>query len=101
MAKKKIEENVAAPVMEAPKKAAAKKAPVKKTTVKKVFVINAETAGFKAGDVYNALATESKSLSVKEIAKVANISEEEALIGMGWLFKEGKIKDDGELITLA
>lgn len=101
MAKKKIEENVAAPVKEAPKKAAAKKAPVKKTTVKKVFVINAETAGFKAGDVYNALATEGKSLSVKEIAKVANISEEEALIGMGWLFKEGKIKDDGELITLA
>lgn len=101
MAKKKIEENVAAPVKEAPKKAAAKKAPVKKTTVKKVFVINAETAGFKAGDVYNALATEGKSLSVKEIAKVAKISEEEALIGMGWLFKEGKIKDDGELITLA
>jgi len=101
MAKKKIEENVAAPVKEAPKKAAAKKAPVKKTTVKNVFVINAETAGFKAGDVYNALATECKSLSVKEIAKVAKISEEEALIGMGWLFKEGKIKDDGELITLA
>ena len=101
MAKKKIEENVAAPVQEAPKKAAAKKAPVKKTTVKNVFVINAETAGFKAGDVYNALATEGKSLSVKEIAKVAKISEEEALIGMGWLFKEGKIKDDGELITLA
>jgi hypothetical protein len=101
MAKMKNEENVAAPVKEAPKKVAAKKAPAKKTAAKKDFAINAEIAGFKAGDVYNALATEGKSLSVKEIAKVAKISEEETLVGMGWLFKEGKIKADGELIALA
>jgi len=101
MAKMKIEENVAAPVTEAPKKTAVKKAPVKKTAAKKEFVINAETAGFKAGDVYNALAVEGKSLSIKEIAKVANISEEETLVGIGWLFKEGKIKEDDGLIALA
>ena len=32
-----------------------------------------------------------KALTVKEIAKAAKISEEETLLGMGWLFKEGKI----------
>ena len=63
--------------------------------------INAETVGFKAGDVYQALATAGKALSVKEIAKAAKISDEETLLGMGWLFKEGKIKGENNLITLA
>ena len=76
----------------APKKAAEKKAAV---------VINAENVGFKAGDVYQALATAGKALAVAEIAKAAHISEEETLLGMGWLFKEGKIKDEGEKVALA
>lgn len=107
MAKKKNEEKVAAPVKEAPKKATVKKvaakkaAPAKKVTEKKEFVINAETAGFKAGDVYTALANADRALTVKEIAKEAKISEEETLVGMGWLFKEGKIKEDGEFFALA
>jgi hypothetical protein len=102
MAKKKIEEKVAAPVKEATKKVTVKKAPAKKAApAKKEIVINAELAGFKAGDVYNALAAEGKSMSIKAIAKAAKISEEEVLVGMGWLFKEGKIKEDGELIALA
>lgn len=84
------------------KKAAAPKAETKKAAVKKVvFEINAETVGFKAGDVYQALATAEKPLSVAEIAKTAKISNEEALLGMGWLFKEGKIKDAEGKITLA
>jgi len=89
------------------KKAVAAEAPAKKTTKKATaakkaeLVINAETVGFKAGDVYQALAAAEKSLSVKEIAKLAKISEEETFLGIGWLFKEGKIEADGEKVKLA
>ena len=76
----------------APKAAAAKKA---------VLAITAENAGFKAGDVYQALAAAGKALTVKEIAKAAKISEEATLLGLGWLFKEGKLANDGEKVTLA
>lgn len=83
-------------------KAAAKKPATKKVAAKKVvFEINAESVGFKAGDVYQALATAEKALSVAEIAKAAKITTEEALLGMGWLFKEGKVKDAEGKITLA
>ena len=84
------------------KAAAAKKTTtVKKTAAKSVLAVNAENAGFKAGDVYQALAAAEKALTVKEIAKVAQISEEETLLGLGWLFKEGKLANDGEKVTLA
>ncbi len=81
----------------------AKKSAVKKTvTVKKAAVaVNAENAGFKAGDVYQALAAAGQALTVKEIAKAAKISEEETLMGLGWLFKEGKLATADEKITLA
>jgi len=97
----------------AEKKATAKKATetkaaaAKKTTVKKeaaaksVLAVNAENVGFKAGDVYQALAAAETALTVKEIAKAAKISEEETLLGLGWLFKEGKLANDGEKVTLA
>ena len=98
----------------AEKKATAKKATETKaaaakktTTVKKaaaaksVLTVNAENAGFKAGDVYQALAAAEKALTVKEIAKAAKISEEETLLGLGWLFKEGKLQSADEKITLA
>ena len=84
------------------KAAAAKKTTtVKKAAAKTVLTVNAENAGFKAGDVYQALAAASKALTVKEIAKAAKISEEETLLGLGWLFKEGKLANDGEKVTLA
>ena len=88
------------------KAAAAKKTTTKKTAApkaaaKSVFTVNAENAGFKAGDVYQALAAAGKALTVKEIAKAAKISEEETLLGLGWLFKEGKLANDGEKVTLA
>ena len=93
------------------KKAAETKAPaVKKETVKKAAApkaakatlsLNAENAGFKAGDVYQALAAAEKALTVKEIAKAAKISEEETLLGLGWLFKEGKLVNEDEKVTLA
>ncbi len=93
------------------KKAAETKAPaVKKETVKKAAApkaakatlsLNAENAGFKAGDVYQALAAAEKALTVKEIAKAAKISEEETLLGLGWLFKEGKLATADDKVTLA
>lgn len=80
-----------------------KKAVVKKPAAKKVaeVVVNAENIGFKAGDVYQALAAAEKALTVKEIAKAAKISEEETLLGLGWLFKEGKLVSAEDKITLA
>ena len=103
MAEKKTTKKAAAPVKAAePKKAAVKKAAApKKVAAKKVAVVNAENAGFKAGDVYQALAAAGKALTVKEIAKAAKISEEETLLGLGWLFKEGKLAAADEKITLA
>ena len=79
------------------KKATAPKAAAKKATL----VINAENAGFKAGDVYQALATANKALTVAEIAKAAKISNEEVILGAGWLLKEGKIAEAEGKIALA
>ena len=97
MAEKKATAKKAA----APKAAAEKKtATVKKAAAKSVLTVNAENAGFKAGDVYQALAAAGKALTVKEIAKAAKISEEETLLGLGWLFKEGKLANEDEKVTL-
>ena len=97
----------------AEKKATTKKAvatkteTTKKTVTKKAseikveVLINAESVGFRAGDVYQALATAAKALTVAEIAKAAKITAEEVLLGMGWLFKEGKIKNEASKIVLA
>ena len=78
------------------KKAVTKKAtaPKKAATKDAGLFINAESVGFRAGDVYQAL-------SVAEIAKAAKISAEEAYLGIGWLFKEGKVKGENKLIALA
>ena len=83
------------------KVAAEKKTTTRKTVKRAEIVINAENVGFKAGDVYQALAADKKALRVKDIAKIANITEAETLLGIGWLFKEGKIKGENNLITLA
>ena len=85
----------------AEKKTAKKVATSKKTVTKMSIMINAENVGFKAGDVYQTLASANKALSVEEIAKLANITVEETYLGIGWLFKEGKVKDQDNLITLA
>ncbi len=82
-------------VKSAPK--AAKKAPAKKSVV----AINAENVGFKAGYVYNYLAPETNALTVAKIANDANISTEEVYLGIGWLFKEGKVKGENDKVALA
>ncbi|MBO6288243.1 MAG: winged helix-turn-helix domain-containing protein [Prevotella sp.] len=99
------EKKVAAVKKEAVKAAAPKKEAVKKAAPKaakkETLIINAENAGFKAGDVYQALATAEKALTVAEIAKKAGINEQEVILGAGWLLKEGKIKDCEGKIVLA
>lgn len=104
MAEKKTKTTAAKPVAE--KKEAVKKTTAKKTTkttkeAQTKISINAENVGFRAGDVYQTLFAAEKSMTVEEIAKVSGKSREEVLLGIGWLFKEGKIKDDQEKITLA
>ena len=91
--KKAVDTKATAEKKETVKKAAAPK--------KAVLVINAENVGFKAGDVYQALATAEKALTVAEIAKAAKIMNEEALLGLGWLLKEGKVADVDGKIALA
>ena len=81
------------------KRAIARKTTAKKTT--ETFMINAESVGFKAGDVYQALSVAENALSVEEIAKTAKISKEKVLLGMGWLMKEGKIKGEENKFLLA
>ncbi len=89
------------------KKVAAKptaKKTTRRTVTKKVastFMIDAMSVGFKAGDVYQTLKDAENALSVEEIAKAANITTEETLLGMGWLLKEGKIKGEDNKFLLA
>ncbi len=84
-------------------KTAEKKVATKATKkADKVLYVNAETAGFRAGDVYQVLAAAQKSLTVAEIAKSAKLSNDEVLLGLGWLLKEGKVKGENVAdITLA
>lgn len=83
--------------------AAKKASATKKATAakKEVLYLNEENAGFKAGDVYQALAAAGKALSLAEIAKAAKITAEDALLGIGWLLKEGKIKNEDNKLVLA
>ena len=88
MAEKKTTTETAAKKAAAPKKACAtKKTCAKKTTP--TLYITAENVGFRAGDVYQTLANAEGPLSVKEIAKVAGISEQEVLLGALSLDRRG------------
>ena len=80
---------------------AAKKTTATAAAKTEVIYLNAENAGFRAGDVYQALAAAEQSLSLEEVAKQAKISVEDAILGIGWLFKEGKIKSEDNKVALA
>jgi len=101
MAEKATATKKAAKKVAAPAKAETKKATKKAATKKPEVSLSAENVGFKAGDVYQALAAAGKALSVEEIAKAANISKEETYLGIGWLMKEGKVKEAEDKVTLA
>lgn len=87
----------------AKKATVAKKAPTAKKTAAKTeeIFLNAENAGFRAGDVYQALAAADHALSLAEVAKAAEISVPDTILGIGWLLKEGKIKDEDNKLVLA
>ncbi len=99
-----------APVKKVAKKAttakksttAAKPATKSKTAAKKAEItVDAENAGFRAGDVYQALSAAGVALSVTELAKTTSKTETEVLLGIGWLLKEGKVKGEDGKVTLA
>lgn len=94
MARKKATEQAATA------KTVVKKAAVKKTVKSEVFV-DAENAGFRAGDVYNALHDNDGAKSVKELVKLTGKTEVEVLLGIGWLLKEGKLKGEDGKVVLA
>ena len=98
-----VEKKVTTKKITTPKKPVTKKptAQKKAPTTSAVIGIGPESVGFWAGDVYQALAAGAKALSITELIKSAKIGRQEVLLGMGWLFKEGKIKDEGDKVTLA
>ena len=78
-----------------------KKTTVKKTTKKATVFVDADNAGFRAGDVYNALAAAGEAQSVEELVKTTGKTETEILLGIGWLLKEGKVKGAEGKVVLA
>lgn len=86
----------------ATKATAAKKTTVKKTAAKKAAIfVDADNAGFRAGDVYNALAASTEAQSVEELVKATGKTETEIILGIGWLLKEGKVKGAEGKVVLA
>lgn len=86
------------------KKATEKKAEVKiakATTKKEEIFVDAENAGFRAGDVYQALYAAGESKSVEELQTLTGKNTVEVLLGIGWLLKEGKVKGDNGKVVLA
>lgn len=100
MAEKKATTKAAATKTTAAK-TTTKKAPAKKCATKSEVMVDAENAGFRAGDVYQALSAAGTSLSVAELAKATEKTENEVLLGIGWLLKEGKVKGDNGKVVLA
>lgn len=97
-ATKKVAKKSAEPAKAEVKKVAKKAAP----TAKKAEVsLSAEHVGFRAGDVYQALAAAEKALSVAEVTKATKMTAEEAYLGIGWLLKEGKVKEADGKVALA
>lgn len=90
-AKKAAEKKEEVKVVKAPKAAAKKE---------QIFV-DAENAGFRAGDVYQALYAAGESKSVEELEKLTGKTSVEVLLGIGWLLKEGKVKGDDGKVVLA
>ncbi len=100
---------------EAAVKATAKKATEKKEEVKVAKVakaakpaakkepiyVDAENAGFRAGDVYQALYAAGAAKSVEELEELTGKTAVEVLLGIGWLLKEGKVKGDDGKVVLA
>lgn len=101
MTEKKTTSKAAATKATATKTTTAKKATAKKTCKKATIFVDADNAGFRAGDVYNALAAAGEAQSVEELVKTTGKAETEILLGIGWLLKEGKVKGAEGKVVLA
>lgn len=103
MARKKATATAEAAATKTVKKTAEKKVAkvAKVAAAKKEIFVDAENAGFRAGDVYQALYAAGEAKSVEELAKLTSKSEAEVLLGIGWLLKEGKVKGDNGKVVLA
>ncbi|MGI6244062.1 MAG: winged helix-turn-helix domain-containing protein [Prevotella sp.] len=100
--KKVAAKNVAKKTTSAKKSNTAQTTTTRRSAAKKAEVkVDAENAGFRAGDVYQALSAAGAALSVAELAKATKKTETEVLLGIGWLLKEGKVKGDGGKVVLA
>ena len=53
-------------------------------------MINVETMGMWAGEVWNALGQDG-TLGVKKLKKVTKLKEKELYAAIGWLAREGKV----------
>lgn len=88
----------------AAKKTTEKKA-VKATKVaapkKEEIFVDAENAGFRAGDVYQALYAAGEAKTVEELAQLTGKTNTEVLVGIGWLLKELKVKGEDGKVVLA
>ncbi len=75
---------------------ATKKTPTKKMVSTEISTtdFSPENVGFRAGDVYNALAA-------AKCSEMASISIEDTFLGIGWLLKEGKVKNEESKVVLA
>ena len=96
MAEKKATRSAAA---KATTKAAVKKAPA--AAKKHEIFVDALNAGFRAGDVYEAVHAAGEAKTVEELVKLTGKTEVEVLLGIGWLLKEGKLKGDNGKVVLA
>ncbi len=95
--KKAAEKKVAAKAAPATKAKAVKKPAAKKAET----LVDAENAGFRAGDVYQALSAAGVAQSVAQLAASTKKTETEVLLGIGWLLKEGKVKGEDGKVVLA
>ena len=95
--KKAAEKKVATKATTATKAKTVKKAAAQKSEV----LVDAENAGFRAGDVYQALSAVGEALSVAQLASATQKTETEVLLGIGWLLKEGKVKGENGKVVLA
>ena len=95
--KKAAEKKVATKATTATKAKAVKKAAAQKSEV----LVDAENAGFRAGDVYQAMSAAGEALSVAQLASATQKTETEVLLGIGWLLKEGKVKGENGKVVLA
>ena len=101
MAEKKATTKATATKTAATKTTTKKTTTTKKCAAKVEILVDAENAGFRAGDVYQALSAAGSALSVCELAKATEKTETEVLLGIGWLLKEGKVKGEDGKVVLA